>query len=136
MKKDPSLKASTRKTAQRARDCLAVFEKHELPPKTKYATDVKQADSFVVDAWDVMAAKGASLFEADAFLSDIRIDGDFAVAKAHNFWRRHGSNEEDSYHVHFVRVNDRWLIDISPWWMPWGRPLIERRKILAERYAR
>lgn len=123
------------KIPQRARDCLAVFEKYKLPAKTKYASALTEPDSFVVDAWDAMASPGASLFEKGAHLTEVKVDGDFAIARAHNFRNRHGSEKESCF-VHFVKVDGQWRIDISPWWMPWGRPLIERRKILFERYAR
>lgn len=133
--KDPELKVSMTKTAQRCRACLAVMEKHGLKPNGLNPSDVKNPDVFVADAWNALASPGASLFESNSYLTDLDISDEFAIATAHNYRIRHSKKSESCF-VHFVKDNDRWLVDISPWWMPWGRPLIERRKILAERYAR
>lgn len=134
--------AHTERQLQRAKEYLRVAKKHNLTDKdyssgpapegsldakrrffSSPAAYVGNADEFVADAWNVMQREGTSLFESEAQLSDRKIIDDYAVAKVHNFFDRYSM--PDYCYIHFKKVDDRWLVDMSPWWIPWGPPMRE-----------
>jgi len=128
---------------QRAQEYLRVANKYNLTDKnylsygqegdldarrryySRSAAYVEDADEFVADAWDLLYKEGTSVFESEAHLSDLEIFDNYAIAKVHNFYSPYG-NPEYCY-VHFKNVDGRWLVDMSPWWIPWGPPLREVR---------
>ncbi len=109
------------KMVQRCKDCLEVVDRYGLDSKKisfKTAPSVINLNQFAVDSWDAMADPGASMFEEGASLSGLQIDGDNAIAEVHGNHNRHDNTSQD--YIRFKKVNGRWLIDMSPWWFPWG----------------
>lgn len=112
---------SPEKLVQRCKVCLDVFDKHGLDPKNttlKFAPSVSNLDQFVADAWDAIADPGTTMFEKNTTIAAAQIIGDDAIAEVHGNHNRHQNWEPDF--IRFRRVNDRWLIDMAPWWIPWG----------------
>ena len=125
------------KLVQRCKDCLEVLDKYGLDSKNisyKVAPTVSDLNQFATDAWDSLADAGASMFEENATLSRLQIDDDIAIAEVHGNHNRHDDRSQD--YIRFTKVNGRWLIDMSPWWFPWGPslsnyPVSKKREIPA-----
>jgi hypothetical protein len=112
---------SPEKVVQRCKNCLELFDRYGLDWNSQsyeVAPSVINLNQFAVDAWDTISAPGASMFEESAVLSGLRIDGDNAIAEVHGNHNRHQNTSQD--YIRFKKINERWLIDMSPWWFPWG----------------
>lgn len=131
-------KPLTESQMRRAQNCLQVAKKHHLIEEEMFPSGggtsltldderridsyrssyVKNADEFVADAWQALNEENWSLFDADAHLGELTITGDYAIARVHDFRDRYGQPEHG--YIHFKKIDGHWLIDMSPWWSPWG----------------
>ena len=69
--------------------------------------------------WHALQSKARPDIEEHASLTDVTIDGDTAYGVIHGAHNRHNVRYN---HIYFKKKNDRWLVDMSPWWAPWGPP--------------
>lgn len=112
---------------ERATKVQAVYEAFTITkPGELKPEDIGNLDELLPALYDAALPGGVQLVTDYSTMSDIQIEGDWAFAKVDNFPDRY--HREGWGNLHFKKVDGKWLVDASPWWMPWGPPKSEARR--------
>ncbi len=121
-----SFHKASKEAEVKAKACFALLERHGLKLKDQcrlsdipYPDDVTDPDTFVAEAWDVWYSQGKLVIPKEVKVSEVIVSGDSAHAKPDPFGSPH---REGWGYLRFKKVEGHWLIDQTPWWIPWGSP--------------
>ncbi len=87
---------------------------------------IPHVSELVPKLYDLMLEHGGQLVNPGSTIINLRVEDDWAFAQVENFNDRY---HMDGYgNMHFKKIDDKWLVDASPWWIPWGPPASKARR--------